>query len=152
MIDSKGFKVTHDGEINATEGDIAGWKITDDRIDKKDANGNSLVGLYSGDQENYPSLIKVPMYGNKTLSGTFKVDFSGTGGYKYYIVDTADYVEEIIESKTQPALGDNNLIFHQTQVYANEGRIYIKYSGYFKGQSDGIAYYNITYKTKIGET
>ena len=57
MIDSLGFKVTQDGQITANKGGIAGWNISEDRIDKKDANGNSLVGISSSTDDSYTSLV-----------------------------------------------------------------------------------------------
>lgn len=48
------FEVKEDGDAR-----IGGWEITKNAIEKTDGDGNSLVGMYSGDDENmqYASLI-----------------------------------------------------------------------------------------------
>ena len=45
-IDAKLVKVD---DLTALDATIGGWTITEDGIDKKDANGVSMVGMYSGD-------------------------------------------------------------------------------------------------------
>lgn len=50
-IDSKNFKVDSAGVITATQGVIGGWEISEDRI------GNDVVGMHSGDDNVYKSLV-----------------------------------------------------------------------------------------------
>ena len=72
MINSPHFKVTQDGEVTADSGDIAGWEITEDGIHKKDSNGNSLVGMHSGDT-NRASLVQIeaPIKSTATMNKAF---------------------------------------------------------------------------------
>ena len=57
FIDSKHFKVGSNGEVVATKGQIAGWDITESSIDKKDDNGESIVGMHAG-ESSYFSLAE----------------------------------------------------------------------------------------------
>ena len=149
MIDSKHFKVTQEGEITATSGHIGGWEISEDGIRKNDQNGNSLVGMSSGDDK-FPSLKKIPNVVEKNIEGLFQV--TSGGGYKLYYIETDEYVTGIVSFSIEPKEGDNNLIFNSKKAYAEDGQIIIEYNAYFTGQTDGEASYNIIYEYIDGET
>lgn len=55
LIDSKHFKVTPDGDVTANNGELAGWIIAENGIEKK-VGDKPVVGMHSGDTS-YISLV-----------------------------------------------------------------------------------------------
>lgn len=117
-----------DGTINAVNGHIANWNINQDGIDKKDEDGNPIVGMHSGNDFSYMSFIEnntspIRFYagklGTKTEDKTATLTFTSTGEELIQTITLSEVEQEYYKIIGAKCLTTNKVHSASKQVNIN---------------------------------